>query len=125
MKLNAKIFQEILFNIISNAVKFSRDDGSIQITLKPNAARTRLQTEVTDKGCGIPKDKIEALFNIFHNVRWKQDMREEGQDQVWLGLTNAKILSEALKGDLTLSSKVGRGTTVKFNIEMVEVASES
>ena len=126
MKLNAKIFQEILFNIISNAVKFSKEDGSIQITLKPNAARTRLQTEVTDKGCGIPKDKIEALFKIFHNVRLKQDMGgEDGQDQLWLGLTNAKILSEALKGDITLSSKVGRGTTVKFNIEMAEVASQN
>lgn len=63
--------------MISNSVKYNKEGGSIDISMKANAARTHLHTEVRDTGCGISKEKIEALFKIFHNIRQNMaDMAE-------------------------------------------------
>ena len=99
---------QILLNLISNAVKFTPKGGSIIVRCSadeeiPNAA----SVQVSDTGRGIPRDKIEAVFEPFVQVRANAQVANEGTG---LGLAISRNLARGMGGDLTATSELGKGS---------------
>jgi PAS domain S-box-containing protein len=105
------IVKEILTNLISNAIKYTPDHGSVMIELKP---RTHdILVTVIDSGWGIPKYSQDQIFSKFfraHNVL-KRETTGTG-----LGLYLVKGLLERLGGTIWFTSKEGKGTTFFFTL---------
>ncbi|MCG2612752.1 ATP-binding protein [Terrimonas sp. NA20] len=103
--------EKITQNIISNAIKFSQPDSSIEITLiKTNDAFFTIT--VSDQGTGIPADKLPYIFDRFYQADASDTRTREGTG---IGLALVKELTELLGGSISVSSKEA-GTT--FSIQL-------
>jgi len=106
---------QILNNIVGNAIKFTKD-GEIIIKARISDDEnnlTRLYIDITDTGIGIPKEKIEHLFDSFTQVDSSTTRKFGGTG---LGLAISKKLSELMGGNIKVTSKLGVGSTFSFNI---------
>ncbi|MGB4106843.1 MAG: ATP-binding protein [Alphaproteobacteria bacterium] len=105
-----RLVRQIFINLISNAVKFSRPGGNIDIKARM-LADGRLQVEIADEGVGIPTSKIKQAMEPFGQV---SDRAENAQYQqgTGLGLPLARAMVELHDGKLTLESEVDEGTRV-------------
>lgn len=113
---NAKInvdpgrFQQALLNILSNAVKFTPDDG--QVSIRTSNAAGRLCIEIADNGVGIDPQLLPRLFGAFEQGNHERKHRFGG---LGLGLSIAKSLVDLHQGKLTASSEgVGKGACFSF-----------
>ena len=97
-------FQQILFNLISNAVKFT-EHGRITVSADWDGAV--LTVAVADTGCGIPADRLSHVFNSFEQADAGTTRRYGGTG---LGLSISRKLAEIMGGALTVSSAVGQGS---------------
>jgi two-component system phosphate regulon sensor histidine kinase PhoR len=98
--------QEILDNLIDNAVKYTPEGGRIQV--RWHAANGEVCLEVADTGIGIPEQDLPRIFERFYRVD-KARSRELGG--TGLGLSIVKHLAQAMHGNVSATSKVGQGTT--------------
>ncbi|MFK7934165.1 MAG: ATP-binding protein [Saprospiraceae bacterium] len=98
---------KIIFNLISNAVKYSKDEGSILINLK-HQNRQDLKVEIVDDGIGIPKDQQKFILKRYYRGRNAINSQTPGTG---LGLMIVKNLIEQDKGDIWFDSIEGEGTT--------------
>ena len=96
---------QVLLNILSNAVKYNRRGGSVSIQGRQDDGTVRI--DVSDTGAGIPPDKLARLFTPFERL----GAESSGIEGTGLGLTLAKKLTEAMNGTLTVDSAVDVGTT--------------
>jgi signal transduction histidine kinase len=109
--------RQILVNLLNNAVKFTESGGSIEVVVgktdKPNPD-TRLGQgaftywRVSDTGAGIPVERIASIFDPFVQVDSGHTRHKEGSG---LGLTISRRLARLMKGDLTVQSTPGAGST--------------
>ncbi len=101
---------QILMNLAGNAVKFT-ESGAVKITLKlidpPDAAQPRVRFDVSDSGIGMTTEQIAALFQPFVQADNSTTRRFGGTG---LGLTISRRLARMLGGDITVESKIGRGS---------------
>ncbi|MCF6193451.1 MAG: ATP-binding protein [Kangiellaceae bacterium] len=102
--------QQILFNVIGNAIKFTRQG---EILVSASCKNNELTIRVKDSGIGIPDDKAERIFEGFEQVD-SSDSREHAGSG--LGLAISRGLAEALGGSLALSSTLGKGTEVEIRL---------
>jgi len=107
----------IVKNLISNAVKFSRDGGLVEITGSMQGD-TFIMT-VEDHGVGIPAEALPHLFQKFYRVR---STAESGIEGTGLGLVLVKEAVKALGGDITVESEVGVGTRFTVSLPQTEQA---
>jgi PAS domain S-box-containing protein len=110
----AKVDQ-ILLNLLSNAVKFTESTGTV--TVKCNESGNTASIEVVDTGAGIPANKLEAIFEPFVQLGRSLSSAHEGTG---LGLAISRELARAMRGNLTVSSKVGSGSTFTLTLPRVE-----
>ena len=115
---------QILVNLISNAIKFT-DKGSISVSVSSPLSRidktfiensdklVRLCFEVKDTGIGIPKDKVEVIFDRFRQASSDITRRFGGSG---LGLSIVKNLVELQGGTIEVSSVMDKGSTFTFNM---------
>jgi len=103
--------QQILTNLIENAVKYSPDGGLIEVQVR-NSPALPLVT-VRDWGMGIPAPQQAALFNVFKRGEQATQRNVVG---LGLGLYIVRTLVEAMAGSLTLQSSEGYGTSVSFTL---------
>ena len=96
--------EQILLNLVSNAIKFTDIGGSITVACEQSGASVRIV--VTDTGRGIPSDKLNTIFDPFVQVN-KQFTRD--QEGVGLGLSISRGLALGMQGDLTVESVLGAG----------------
>jgi PAS domain S-box-containing protein len=96
---------QILVNLVSNAVKFTKPGGRIAIECE--AERDRVQFHVTDTGEGIPESKLAQIFEPFVQVKSGFTREHEG---VGLGLSISRDLARMMRGDLTVESTLGVGS---------------
>ena len=98
-------------NLLSNAIKFTPDGG--RITIKAGEEGEIVWFEVEDTGIGIPKDKLDMIFERFHQV---DDALNKNREGTGLGLAMVKQLTRIHTGKVTVQSRLGEGTT--FRIEL-------
>lgn len=102
---------QVLYNTISNAIKYSPEGG--QLTFRLKEQDTQIEVSIEDQGVGIPKDKLEKIFDRFYRVDKARTRKMGGTG---LGLAIAKEMVEAHEGKIWASSQEGRGTTIFFTL---------
>ncbi|MBI5270038.1 MAG: response regulator [Burkholderiales bacterium] len=108
---DAQRLQQILTNLLGNAVKFTQDGG---VRLRVSAALGhRVRFDVVDTGMGIPRHQHEVIFEAFRQADGSTSRRFGGTG---LGLSISRELAHRLGGSLTLDSEPGRGST--FSLEL-------
>lgn len=99
---------QILINIISNALKYTPDGGTVLLSAHLNTFGTALEITVQDNGIGIETKELEKIFEPFNN---SGPNPFHGYSS-GIGLSLTKSLVEFLDGAITIESVVGKGTTV-------------
>jgi len=107
--------EQVLTNLLGNAVKFTPEGGEISFLCERDGAMVRCS--VRDTGVGIPAAELPRIFDKFHQVRATRTNRTKGTG---LGLTIVKYLVELHGGTISVESAEGRGTTFTFTIPTVD-----
>ena len=102
----------LIGNIISNAIKYTNQNGEITITLSKE--NNKIICSIADTGIGIPEDDFEKVFDSFYRANASEHPEIKGTG---LGLSIVKRLATLLNIDIALQSKINQGTTfiIKFN----------
>ncbi|NJM53325.1 MAG: HAMP domain-containing histidine kinase [Blastocatellia bacterium] len=100
--------QQVLGNLLQNAVKFTPENGKVQITVKKNVSD--IEISISDTGKGISTDFLPYVFERFQQAEQSKSGRNTG---LGLGLAIVKNLAEALGGRVTVESQVGKGSTFR------------
>lgn len=109
--------EQVMSNLISNAIKYSDTDKPIQITVKKNKtgiSETSLLFSVTDQGSGIAPEHLKEIFTQYYRIQ------PEGNKVSGMGL-GLFICSEIIKqfnGKIHAKSKIGKGSTFSFEIPL-------
>lgn len=98
--------KQVLLNLMSNAIKYNRDNGTVSLSLEKNGEKT-LRIAVRDTGKGIAEDKLNQLFKPFNRLG-AEHLEIEGTG---IGLVIAKNMVELMQGTIGVISKEGMGST--------------
>ncbi|MEC4813558.1 MAG: response regulator [Scytonema sp. PMC 1069.18] len=109
--LDLEKFDKVVYNLLSNAMKFTPESGSIIINVHPTQDRCILQVE--DTGIGIIEEQIPDLFERFRQAEGSENRSYEGSG---LGLALVKELVELHGGTVEVTSVYGRGTTFTVSL---------
>jgi signal transduction histidine kinase len=109
---DAERFQQILLNLLTNAIKFTPNGGSVEVTAYSVAGIFQLR--VKDTGVGIRLLDIDRVFQPF--VQIDRHLTSDTQQGVGLGLSISRELARAMHGDLTLQSIEGIGSTFTLTL---------
>jgi two-component system phosphate regulon sensor histidine kinase PhoR len=104
--------QQVLFNLIENAIKYGRNSGTVTIGGKPNG-NGRVELWVCDDGPGIPPEAKERIFERFYRVD-RARSRETGG--TGLGLSIVKHIVQAHSGEVWVKTELGKGATFFFTL---------
>ncbi len=115
VRADAEIIERVFVNILTNAIKFTPNNGSILIKIEMDWAEANEfhKISITDNGIGIPADKIHLVFQKFGQVIAKNSgsVRSTG-----LGLTYCKMVVEAHGGAIGVDSNLGKGSKFWFTL---------
>ena len=103
--------EQVLLNLLSNAIKFTGPGGSVSLDYEADAAEVRIR--VRDTGCGIPAEKLDAVFEPFVQVDPDLTRTRHGTG---LGLAISRELARAMAGDLTVESVEDEGSTFTVHL---------
>lgn len=111
---DANLWQRVLDNLISNALKFSLPGGAVTLRLKtaPSEREQRFCLQVLDEGPGVPPEHRETVFDKFQIV----SVRRRDITQMGLGLAFCKLVVEAHRGRIYITDNEPQGAI--FNIEL-------
>ena len=115
-------FDKVMFNLLSNAFKFTEDGGRIQLRLETGCDSLDsgiFAIEVEDSGMGIELDKQDLIFERFYQVNQKDTQSTGG-----IGLFLSKAFVELHKGTLTVKSELGQGSCFRVEIPCKSVQNE-
>ena len=104
--------KQVIYNLISNALKFSKENSIISIVTYVNEKQEFI-FEIQDKGDGINKKDIGKIFNFFTQINKQQMNSQQGQG---IGLALCKKILHAHRGDIFVKSKPRHGSTFWFSI---------
>lgn len=113
--LDPYLLERIIFNLVSNALKFTPKDGTVEV--KSWSENETLFFEVRDTGIGIPEEAQANLFRKFYQVESSSTRRYEGTG---LGLAMVKDFAQLMGGDVKLVSTPGEGSTFTVSLSAPE-----
>jgi signal transduction histidine kinase len=105
--------KQVLLNVLSNAVKYNRDKGSVTVTAK-TSGNGMLRISVSDTGSGIAPQKHDEVFRPFSRLG-AEASKIEGTG---IGLTISRQLIESMGGTLDFESTLGSGSTFWFEVPL-------
>jgi signal transduction histidine kinase len=111
-----KKYKQILFHLITNAVKYTTE-GQINITINYDKNAKMLCTQVGDTGMGIDDKAKQKLFKLYANVDHANSYNPQGMG---FGLTLCKKLCSILGGEISVISDIGKGSKFTFTIKSEE-----
>lgn len=109
--------ERVIFNIISNALKYNKEGGSINITVYRSQAK--VFTRVEDTGIGIPEDKLDIIFERFLQVNSSLSRPREGAG---IGLSLCKAIASLHNGTIKVKSKLNEGSVFTLELPIVRVS---
>ncbi|MDY6933935.1 MAG: ATP-binding protein [Spirochaetota bacterium] len=109
--VDQNLFEKAVFNLISNALKFTPAGGLIDVQLDGN--KDKFNISIKDTGIGIPRDKLNTIFERFSQVDSSLSRQYSGTG---IGLSFAKEIIELHKGTIEVESELGKGSV--FTISM-------
>ena len=108
--------ERVILNLLSNAIKFTDKDGIIYVYIK--RVDDSVSISVQDNGIGIPKDKLEEIFNRFYQVSDPLKKHEEGSG---IGLCIVEEIINLHSGKINVTSKVNEGTNFEIILPIYTV----
>ena len=105
--------KQVISNLLSNAIKFTPENKKIILNVKYDENKEELSVEIIDEGIGIPKDKLNTIFDSFSQADNSTTRKYGGSG---LGLTISSKLIELLGGKLKVESEIGKGSKFYFTI---------
>ncbi len=106
-------FKQILMNLVSNAVKYSHNDGKVVVSIRRFV--NEIEIAVKDEGVGIKPEDLSRLFHAFQQGKNSRGVKEG----TGLGLVITKRLIELHGGQIWVDSEWGKGSAFRFRIPMV------
>ena len=110
-------FKKILYNILSNAVKFTGENGTITVYIRngkvSESGYARYEIEVADTGIGMTEEYLGRLYDVF-----SKESDDDNASGVGIGLSVTKKLIDAMGGTISVKSKKGEGTTFLIGIPL-------
>ena len=103
---------KIIYNLLSNAAKYSNEDGEVVLRVQTNNTYDHIRIEVSDTGDGIPPEQMKHLFQRFHDGEY----RRHKTIGTGLGLALTHDLVYLHHGTIRCESEVGKGTTFIVNL---------
>lgn len=108
--------QQILKNLISNAIKFT-EKGGVNVDIR--SEKPSIQFVISDTGIGIPEDKQDEIFSEFKQADNSMTRKFGGTG---LGLAISKRLAKRMQGDITLTSAFGKGSSFTLTMPLASCA---
>jgi two-component system phosphate regulon sensor histidine kinase PhoR len=105
--------EQILYNLVDNAIKFNRAEGRVTITTEQQNGRAAIHIE--DTGVGIAAQDLPRVFERLYRADKSRSRRTEGTG---LGLAIVKHLVQAHGGEITVKSELGRGSRFTFTLPL-------
>lgn len=115
---DADMIERIMLNLLSNSIKFTEKGGKIEVDVYEEENKVKIS--VKDNGLGVPKDKLEMIFDRFAQVDTSLRRRTEGSG---IGLSLVKALVELHEGSISVQSELGKGT--EFIVELPDKTVEN
>jgi heavy metal sensor kinase len=122
IKGNGDRLRQLLLNLVSNAIKFTPDDGAITLGLRQEDGQAVIQ--VADTGIGIEPDDLQRIFDRFYQADTSRSRIHTGEG-AGLGLAIAKWIVEAHGGTISVDSEVGKGTTFTVRLPVLDTTPQS
>jgi signal transduction histidine kinase len=121
LTVDALKLKQILYNLLSNGIKFTGTGGSV--TVEARAGRELVTVRVTDTGIGIAPEDLVTIFEEFRQVDSSLTRKHEGTG---LGLALTRRLVELHGGEITVESELGKGSTFTVTLlrDLVPSASQ-
>jgi signal transduction histidine kinase len=121
INIDAKRIEQVIGNLLSNAIRHTPEGGQITVSVKPSEvvtepAKNSLIVSVADTGEGIPADNLPHIFERFYRVETSRSRSEGGAG---LGLAIVKQMVEAHGGRVWVQSMAGEGSTFYFSLPYV------
>lgn len=120
VKLDAGKTRQIVQNLIDNALKYTKDKGTVRVILRKDEAGKQVFIDVADQGIGIDPEGLKALFEKFERAKNASHTNVSGTG---LGLYIARMMARAMDGDITAASEgEGKGSvfTIRFPLNGIE-----
>ena len=109
---DVNMLDKVLFNLLSNAFKFTKDSGYIHVYISKSADGNEAVIKVEDNGIGMEADSMRNVFSMFY-----QGQHENGKGS-GLGLALSKELIKLHKGTICIQSENGKGTTFEVHLPL-------
>ena len=120
MAIDADKIERILLNLLSNALKFTNENGNVEVEV--GTLEKSVYISVKDDGIGIQEDKLEVIFHRFRQVDKTFTRNREGSG---IGLSLVKSLVEMHKGNITVKSEYGKGSEFIVDLPIVTLDEEA
>ncbi len=111
--------RQVVRNLIDNAIKYNRDQGSVIVHLRLDAHKHFAFLIVKDTGIGVQREELPRLFERFYRAD-KARSREKEPTGYGLGLCICQTIVQALKGETTVESEKGKGSTFTVRLPLVD-----
>jgi Amt family ammonium transporter len=108
--------KQVVINLLTNAIKYNREHGSVNVSVTTHAETQKLRIHVADTGLGIPKEKLEELFEPFSRLG-AENLAIEGTG---IGLPICKKFMELMNGVIEIKSEQGKGSCFTVVIPLSE-----
>ncbi len=112
---DADRIQQVIYNLLDNAIKFSNADSSIKITTEEKG--NKVFVAVKDHGAGIPKESLNKIWDRFYKIDASRGRDKKGSG---LGLSIVKEIIKAHGEEISVASTVGVGTEFVFTVKSAE-----
>jgi DNA-binding response OmpR family regulator/galactitol-specific phosphotransferase system IIB component len=110
--MDATMLDKVIFNLLSNAFKFTKDNGYVHIYIRKNEDSHKAVIKIEDNGVGMSIDAVEHAFDVFYQGDYEND---KGSG---LGLALSKNIIELHKGSITVASENSKGTTFEIYLPL-------
>jgi signal transduction histidine kinase len=118
--VDADLISRLMVNLLTNAIKYSPEKTRITVTLQRDHAWLRL--EITDEGYGMTDEQCKTLFQKYQRSDQAREKRIAGTG---LGLYLVKLICDAHKGSVSVSSALGKGSTFQVSLPLLQESEEA